>query len=164
MTNKTLVIYYSHSNGNTKRIAGMVQKALHADIAELEVVTPYTGTYDEVVAQGQREVESKFQPALKPLDVPFDQYDTIAIGTPTWWYTMAPAVLSFLSSHSWEGKTVMPFMTHAGWPGHVIKDMKKVCVGATFQHDKQIRFDADGGDQMVTPEAELQQWLASLGD
>lgn len=45
---------------------------------------------------------------------------------------MAPAVLTFLSAYDWKGKTVIPFQTHGGWPGHVIKDMKGVCKGAAF--------------------------------
>ena len=44
---------------------------------------------------------------------------------PTWWYTMAPAVLTFLTTNDFTGKTVIPFMTNGGWPGHVIKDMKE---------------------------------------
>lgn len=38
---RTLVIYYSFSNGNTKKIASELQKALDADIAEIETVVPY---------------------------------------------------------------------------------------------------------------------------
>ena len=37
---------------------------------------------------------------------------------------MAPAVLTFLTTNDFTGKTVIPFMTNGGWPGHVIKDMK----------------------------------------
>lgn len=60
---------------------------------------------------------------IKPLDADVQNYDVIAVGTPTWWYTMAPAVKTFLNSQKWEGKTVVPFMTNGGWPGHVIKDI-----------------------------------------
>lgn len=159
---KTLVVYFSYSNGNTKHIAEMVQKALGADIAEIRPVHPYTGTYDEVVAQGQREVESGFMPEIEPIPCKLSDYATIAVGTPTWWYTMAPAVLTFLSSNSWSGKTVIPFMTNGGWPGHVIEDMKKACKGAAIEHEKEIRFDSDGGSRMVTPKTELDEWLSGL--
>lgn len=49
----------------------------------------------------------------------------IAVGTPTWWYTMAPAVLTFLHSHDFAGKTAAPFMTNGGWQGHVIQGYVK---------------------------------------
>lgn len=49
--------------------------------------------------------------AIKPLHVSLDDYDVIAVGTPTWWYTIAPAILTFLHSQNWNGKIVVPFMT-----------------------------------------------------
>ena len=162
MKSKTLVVYFSYSNGNTRHIAELAQRALGADLAEIKPVQPYTGSYDEVVAQGQREVDAGFRPEIEPLPVELSGYDTVAVGTPTWWYTMAPAVLSFLTANDWTGKTVIPFMTNGGWPGHVIRDMKKACAGADFAHEKEFRFDSSGGSQMVTPQAELDAWLSSL--
>lgn len=44
----------------------------------------------------------------------FSAFDIIAIGTPAWWYTMAPAVRSFLAQHDFAGKTVVPFMINGG--------------------------------------------------
>ncbi len=73
-----------------------------------------------------------FEPELKPLSVNVANYDVIAVGTPMWWYTMAPAVKTFLHSQDFSGKIVVPYMTNGGWPGHVIKDMKAACPGANF--------------------------------
>ena len=73
--------------------------------------------------QGKREVEAGFMPRINSLSVNLADYEVIAIGTPTWWYTMAPAVLTFLTENDFSGKTIIPFMTNGGWPGHVIKDM-----------------------------------------
>ena len=122
---KMLIAYYSWSNGNTKAIAEALQKATGADIVRLDTKVPYSDDYDAVVAQGKREVEKHFRPEIKPLGVDISDYDVIAVGTPTWWYTMAPAVLTFLSGNDFSGKTVIPFMTNAGWAGTVIKDMTK---------------------------------------
>jgi flavodoxin len=162
MSKKALVVYYSWSNGNTQKIAELVQKELGADIARIETVVPYSGSYDDVVNQGQDEVVRGYQPEIKPLDVNLADYDTVVVGTPTWWYTMAPAMLTFLSANNWSGKTIIPFQTHGGWPGHVIEDMKQVCKGASFQHEKAIQFDSTGGDRMVTSQKELDKWLADL--
>ena len=114
MNLKKLIIYYS-MDGNTKKIAEKIQAVTGADIERLDTVIPYTGTDEEIVDQGQREVNQGYMPKIKPLSVNVADYDTIIIGTPTWWYTMAPAVLTFLNSNSLEGKTVIPFQTHAGW-------------------------------------------------
>jgi len=162
MKHKTLVVYFSYSCGNTKHIAKMVQNALDADIAEIKPVHPYTGTYDEVVEQGHREVDRGFKPEIEPLPVALSDYDTIVVGTPTWWYTMSPAVLSLLTANNWAGKTVIPFMTNGGWPGHVIKDIEKACRDAIFKHEKEIQFDSNGGNRMITPKQELDKWLSEL--
>ena len=156
---KKLVVYYSWSNGNTKRIAEQLAEVTGTDLACIETVEPYRGSHDEVVAQGQREVERGYQPPIQALDVDISQYDTIMIGTPTWWYTMAPAVLTFLNENDWSGKKIIPFQTHGGWPGHVISDMKKICKGAVFSNEMKIQFDSTGGPDLVTPEAEIRAWM-----
>ena len=112
------------SNGNTERIAKMLQSETDSDILKIDTVVPYSGSYDDVVNQGQNEVQRGYEPEIKPLDINIADYDVIAVGTPTWWYTMAPAVKTFLHQQDFTGKTVVPFMTNGGWPGHVIKDMK----------------------------------------
>lgn len=159
---KTLVVYYSWSNGNTKGIAERLQSETGADIARIDTVTPYSGSYDDVVEQGKKEVEQGYMPPIKPLGVSLANYDTVAVGTPTWWYTMAPAVLTFLSENDFAGKTVIPFMTNGGWPGHVIKDMKKACKGAKFRYEMEIKFDSGGGDRLETPESEITRWIESI--
>lgn len=155
---KMLIVYYSVSNGNTRRIARQLQEATGADLAEIETVLPYTGSYDEIVEQGQYEVNQGYKPEIKPLSVRPEDYDVIAVGTPTWWYTMAPAVLTFLTAHNWKNKTVIPFQTHGGWPGHTIKDIRSTCKGAEFIQPMKIRFDSSGGDEMVTTAEEVAEW------
>lgn len=159
---KLLIVYYSWANGNTERIAKLLQAETGADIARIDTAVPYSGSYEEVVDQGQREAASGFKPALKPLDFSIADYDVVAVGTPTWWYTMAPAMLSFLSSQDWHGKTVVPFMTNGGWPGHVIRDMEKACLGAAFACGQEVRFDSNGGDRLETPEAEIREWAQGV--
>ena len=157
-----LIVYYSISNGNTKRIAEQLQRAAGADIARIETVKPYSGSYNDIVEQGQREVNCGYQPEIKPLNLNPADYDVIAVGTPTWWYTMAPAVLSFLKSYDWTGKTVIPFQTHGGWPGHAIKDIKSACKGADFSHEMEIQFDETGGAELVTSDKEIDAWIAQV--
>ena len=159
---KILIVYYSWSNGNTKRIAEMLQKATGADIERIETVKPYEGSYEDVVEQGKKEVEKDFKPEIKPLKYNVPDYDIIAIGTPTWWYTMAPAVLSYISGQNWTGKTIIPFMTNGGWPGHVIKDIQKICEGSKSLCEMEIKFDSLGGDNLETSEKEIQNWIEEV--
>ena len=127
---KTLILYYSYG-GNTRRIAGKLQAALGADAAEIQTVQPYTGSYDDVVDQGQREVNSGFLPELQPLDIDLSRYDAVILGSPVWWYTFAPAMNAFLRMHDLSGKTVWPFATNGGWLGHTLRDFKSACAGSS---------------------------------
>jgi flavodoxin len=108
----------------------MIAEKAGADIAVIDTVTPYTGTYDEIVNQGQEEVNRGFKPEIKDIGADLSDYEEVIIATPTWWYTMAPAVLTFLSNADLSGKKVALLQTHGGWPGHALKDMKALCNGA----------------------------------
>ena len=159
---RALTVYYSWSNGNTERIAKMLQKEIGGDIVRIDTITPYEGSYDDVVNQGQEEVQRGYEPEIKPLGVNISDYDVIAVGTPTWWYTMAPAVLTFLHTESFADKTVIPFMTNAGWPGNVIKDMKTACKGADIKYEMEIQFDSTGGSRLETPMEDITKWIQNV--
>ena len=159
---KLLIVYYSWSNGNTEQIAKKLQSVAGGDLLKIDTAVPYSGSYDDVVDQGQREVNQGYEPELKPLNVNPADYDVIAVGTPTWWYTMAPAVKTFLHKNTFAGKTVVPFMTNGGWPGHVIRDMKNACTGAKIVCEMQVKFDSNGGDHLETPEANIDAWARDV--
>lgn len=159
-----LIVYYSWSNDNTKRIAELLQEKTDANIVRIDTVEPYRGSYNEVVNQGQEEVNRGYKPQIQKLDVSVDDYDVIAIGTPTWWYTMAPAVRTFIEENDFKGKTVVPFMTNGGWAGHVIKDMAAACKGAAVCHEMEIKFSSDGGDTLETPLEVIDKWIGKVAE
>ena len=159
---KLLIVYYSWSNGNTERIAKKLQSVAGGDLLKIDTAVPYSGSYNDVVDQGQREVKRGYEPELKPVSLNISDYDVIAVGTPTWWYTMAPAVKTFLHRSDFTGKTVVPFMTNGGWPGHVIKDIKALSTGAEFACEMQAQFDSNGGDHLETPEGKIDAWAQSV--
>ncbi|MFR0950781.1 MAG: flavodoxin [Ruminococcus callidus] len=94
---------YSYG-GNTRQIAKLVQQETGGDLCEIEIATPYTGSYNDVVEQGQREVNSGFTPKLKPVSAELKNYDTVILGTPVWWYTYAPAMRTLLQSRTFPAK------------------------------------------------------------
>ena len=129
---KMLVAYFSHS-GNTRTVAEQIREATGADIFEIEPAAAYPTNYQAVVDQAKKEVNSGFKPALKSKPENLGKYDIIFVGSPCWWYTIAPPVATFLSSYDLSGKTIAPFMTHEGSRmGHSEADIKKLCAGATL--------------------------------
>ena len=162
MSKKMLVVYYSWSCGNTERIAEQLADACDADIARIETVEPYPEDYQETVDQGQREVNAGFMPEIEPFEFNPENYDVIVIGTPTWWYTMAPAVKTFLSENDFTGKTVVALSTNGGWAGNVTADIEDACAGATFGPALEVQFDSTGGDRQETPQREVDSWIEKV--
>lgn len=162
MTAKALVLYFSYTNGNTEKIAHKAAQALHADIEKIEPVHPYSDDYDAVVAQAQKDVERGYTPDIKPLSHDLSDYDIIAVGTPTWWYTMSSPILTLLSTNDFSKKTVIPFMTNAGWPGNVISDMKKHMPGAHITDEAEFTFDGLTHVMSSDSRKTLEAWTKKL--
>lgn len=155
---KSIIIYYSFG-GNTRAVAELIQKNTGADIVEIKTVKPYIGSYNDVVDQGQREVNEGFMPEIEMPDTNLEKYDTIVLGTPVWWYTFAPAMKTFLNSADLSGKTVYPFATNGGWIGHTFKDFKDACKGADVKAGLNVRFNQE---KMLTSESEIKKWVAGI--
>lgn len=162
MSKKTLVVYYSWSCGNTEKIAEQLADACDADIARIETVVPYPEDYQETVDQGQREVNAGFMPEIEPLEYNPADYDVIVIGTPTWWYTMAPAVKTFIAENDFSGKTVVALSTNGSWPGNVTADIEDACTGASFGPALEVQFDSTGGDRQETPQSQVDAWIEQI--
>lgn len=155
---KAAVIFYS-LGGNTRKIAQLIAKHANADIFEIETIEPYTGSYENIVDQGQREINSGFMPKIKPLNIDLSKYDTIILGTPVWWYTMSPAMKTFLNSVNLSNKTIYPFATNGGWIGHTFQDLAKACKEAIIKNGLNLEFS---GKTMVTNQKVLENWLNSI--
>ena len=71
-----------------------------------------------------------------------------------------------LSENDFTGKVLVPYMTNAGWPGSVIKDMTELARknGAKVENAHEFKFSSDERhyDRMETPETELTQWINLL--
>lgn len=159
MDKKMLVVYYSCSNGNTEKIAEQLADACGADICRIETIEPYPSDYDETVEQVHREVDAGYEPAIEALEFDPSGYDVIAVGTPTWWYTMAPAVKTFMGSVDWAGKTIVAFATNGGWEGSTLDDIESAVAGATAGPSLAIQFDSTGGSRQITPQQQVDNWI-----
>ena len=129
---KILVAYYSYS-GNTRFAAEQIQKDTGGTLFEIKPVKPYPADYNACVELAKREINAGVKPELAEKVKEFDKYDVIFVGTPNWWSTMAPPVLTFLSSYDFSGKTIIPFVTHGGGGmARCESDMRKACPKAAF--------------------------------
>lgn len=111
---KTLVAYFSRS-GNTRVIAGALQRLLRADLFEIQPSRPYPDDYEQTVEQARQERDRGYEPPLKARATDVAAYDTIFLGFPIWGETAPPVIRSFLRAHDLSGKTLRPFITHGGY-------------------------------------------------
>ena len=106
--------YFSRS-GNTRVVAGLIQRLRGAELFEIRPAEPYPDDYLETVAQARAEKARGHQPALEQKVGAIAAYDTVFLGFPIWGETVPPPVRSFLSAHDLSGKTLIPFVTHGGY-------------------------------------------------
>lgn len=155
---KALILYFSHS-GNTRECANQIHKKVGGDLVEIVPVETYPEDYDEVVAQAKRELKSDYRPALKTSVENIDSYDVIFVGSPNWWNTIAPPVMTFLSAHDLSGKTVAPFMTHEGTGlGRSVSNIAALCPNATILGGLAV-----WGREVKTAQYQVSEWLHKLG-
>lgn len=155
---KILVACFSHT-GNTREIARQIQAATGGDLFEIVPAALYPQAYQAVVAQAKREIQAGTRPALRTNLASVAEYDVVFVGSPNWWSTIAPPVATFLASHDWSGKTIVPFMTHEGTRmGRSVGDVRKLCPGATVRDGLPIR-----GGQVREAQKEVENWVRGLG-
>ena len=125
MTEHVLVAYFSRS-GNTRKIANLIHQEVGGTLYEIQPQVPYPNSYDAVVDQAKKEIQAGYKPALQSTLDHIESYDTIFVGSPNWWSTIAPPVTTFLSEYDLSGKTIVPFCTHGGGGlGRIAKDKEK---------------------------------------
>lgn len=153
MSNKSLVIYFSHTGenytsagirslekGNTEVIAEMIQEFTDSDLFQVEAIHAYPYSYKACTDAALREKNRNERPELKKYLEDIQAYDTIYIGFPNWWGTMPMPLFSLLERLDFRGKTIKPFCTHEGsCMGSSEADLKKLCSGGILKKGLPVR-------------------------
>lgn len=152
---KVLIAYYSYT-GNTENAAEILHEMTGADLARIEMQNPYRGNIYEV---SQRDLNNGVLPPLTTKIDDMASYDVILLGFPTWWATLPPPVMTFLSQYDFSGKTIVPFNSNGGTKfGDSVSDLAKMTPGAYIAYGTQF-FYSGGGDL----EDNLSLWLNDNG-
>lgn len=113
MSKKNLIVYFSVSN-NTKNLAEIIHKNIDSDIVSIDATKPYSKLFMFRTIRAKREQSKDKRPAFNELNIKLEEYDTIFIGYPIWWYTLPMIMYSFFDKYDLSGKTIIPFNTHEG--------------------------------------------------
>ena len=110
---KILVSYFS-ATGTTKRVAEKVATALNGDIFEIEPVNKYTSEdLDWTNKQSRTSIEmnENIKPEITKTISNLEDYDTIYIAFPIWWYKEPTIIDKFLEENDMTGKNIYVFVT-----------------------------------------------------
>ena len=155
---KKLVAYFSAS-GTTAAVAKTLAEAAGASLYEIKPQVPYTrADLDWTNKKSRSSVEMNnrsIRPPLDGRDAHVEDYDTIFLGFPIWWYTAPSIINTFLESYDFTGKTIILFATSGGSGlGGTASDLKASAPGAVIRDGKLLN-----GRQ--TRES-LSTWVGSL--
>ena len=155
---KILVAYFSAS-GVTARAAKILAKAMDADLYEIMPKVPYTQADLDWTDKKSRSSLEMNDPASRPAIAGtvsgMENYDTLFVGFPIWWYVAPTIINTFLESYDLNGKTIIPFATSGGsGMGTTNKNLLPSCHGATLLQGKILNG--------VLSAKELKQWTENF--
>lgn len=155
---------YSEVNGEAvgrvRALADMIQAKTGGELFSIQTSVVYPADGGELIDYAQKEQDDNARPELTSHIENLDNYNTIFIGFPTWWYDMPQVLYSFFDEYDFSGKTIIPFNTHNGsrFSGTIdtIKDLEP---------DADVITDGLTISEHDIPEAEddVNSWLEGLG-
>lgn len=154
---KKLVAYFSAS-GVTAKYAEKLSEITGADLFEIKPSIKYTDADLDWMDKNSRSTVEMKNPDSRPEIAEklsdMEQYDTIFVGFPIWWYVAPTIIDTFLESYDFSGKTIIPFATSGGsGMGKTEEVLRKVCPNADIKNGKVI-------NRMPAPE--LADWVNNL--
>lgn len=89
-----------------------------------------------------------------------EQYDTIYVGFPIWWYDLPMAMTAFLENYDLSGKTIIPFFSHNGSSSGAssVDTLSQICTGATVLTEKALSIS---GNSVESAEIQVREWVAT---
>ena len=155
---RKLVAYFSAS-GVTKKLAERISKIAGADLHEIvpkEIYTDEDLNWMNENSRSSIEMKNKsFRPEIANKINNIDDYDTIYVGFPIWWYVAPTIINTFLESYNLTGKTIIPFATSGeSLMGNTNKELKNSCKGSVLKEWR--RFDIKDSDEII------KNWIESL--
>lgn len=152
---KKLVAYFSAS-GVTKAAAEHLAKWAGADLFEIKPKTPYTREdLDWTDKKSRSSVETNnpdCRPEIADTLANMDEYSTVFLGFPIWWYVAPKIINTFVESYDFSGKTVIPFATSGGsGMGKTCEVLKSLCPAANWINGNVVN---------GMPDKEMEHWLS----
>lgn len=147
---RKLVAYFSAS-GVTAKVAEKLSEAIGADLYAIEPEVPYTKADLDWMDKKSRSTIEMNNPASRPAIAGkrdnMNDYDTVFVGFPIWWYVAPTIINTFLESYDLTGKTIIPFATSGGSDmGKTNEKLLPSCKEAKLLDGKVFKASVSGAD------------------
>ena len=117
----------------------------------------------EELEENKKTNKNEKEQKIEKIEKDLKNYDEIIIGSPVWWYTIAPVIRTFLKENDLSGKIIKPFATNAGWLGKTFQEIKRLCPNSKVEDEMNIVFTEDYREnQLVTSPDEVDSWINRL--
>ena len=110
---KILVSYFS-ATGTTKAVAEKICNSIGGDLFEIEPVNKYTDedlNWMNKQSRSSVEMNENIKPEIVNNISNLDDYDTICLGFPIWWYKEPTIIDKFLEENDMSAKKIYVFAT-----------------------------------------------------
>lgn len=147
---RKLVAYFSAS-GVTAKVAERLSEAIGADLYAIEPEVPYTKADLDWMDKKSRSTIEMNNPASRPAIAGkrdnMNDYDTVFVGFPIWWYVAPTIINTFLESYDLTDNTIIPFATSGGSDmGKTNEKLLPSCKGAKLLNGKVFKASVSGAD------------------
>lgn len=146
--------------GNVQELAGWVREETGGDLFSIRVTEPYPSDWDECLARANQERGDQARPALQERVENPEQYDTVFLGYPNWWYGVPMALLTFLEENDLSGKQVYLFCSHGtGGLSNSVDIISEAIPNAILSDNIFDCYE----EEASSSQADIQRWVAELG-
>ena len=146
--------------GNIQQLAGWVQEETGGDLFPIRVTDPYPSDWDDCLDRANQERGDDARPELAEQVENLDQYDTVFLGYPNWWYGVPMALLTFLEENDLSGKDVYLFCSHG--TGGLARSVELITEAAPEANISESIFDCYEEDAAAS-ETDIKAWVSELG-
>ena len=148
------------AKGVSQAVAEWIAERTGGDLFSIRTSTVYPAEFGPLADYAMQEQEEDVRPELTTHIENLDQYDTIFVGFPIWWYEMPMVMRAFFDEYDFSGKTIIPFTVHRGsrlsGTPEVIQELEP---NATVVQDGFQVYHENTPDA----KADLDAWLTGLG-
>ena len=159
ISSASVLVDDGEAKGLSKFLADIIAERTGGELFSIRTEEKFPGEYEPLANHAKEEQDNGVLPVLTSHIGNLDEYDTVFIGYPVWWYTLPQVMLSFFEEYDFSGKTLIPFCTHLGSrSGGTFERIAELESGATVKDGFFVSME-DAADA----EPDVLQWLAGLG-